>query len=360
MLDHGRANIASVYITENHIDCAFGFYLPGSTDPELLPRFEIFEAKRHPVLATASKEENVTNAVKWINQSAPNIRTITVGCFGPFKSLDRKDIPREHYGTIDANTSHPDWEGVNLYRAAQRAFPEESKADPHIFMRVELSALGEMYERIITGLEGEAMGVYDEQQLIQNSVFAFINVGRAINGGIAHQGRTWRGAHHPMMGGIKVARYQVGDKIDLFPGCCTAHGDCVEGLAAIDALEARVETEYELIPSSSQIWDVAAYYIAALCAAVTGIVAPTLIIVGGRVIAENDLRQDTSTPKRMLPRIRGHFQNLITDKQSSRLKPAYAAREKDGYIQTPISRKSAIVGGLLESCRLLDSSLVRK
>jgi fructokinase len=108
------------------------------------------------------------------------------------------------------------------------------------------------------------------------------------------------------MGHIMLAR---DPEQDPFPGSCPFHGACFEGLASGPAIEKRWGLKGDQLPPEHPAWALEAHYIALALVSVTCALAPERIILGGGVLAQEQL----------LPMIREDFQGLL-----------------NGYMQTPL------------------------
>lgn len=114
----------------------------------------------------------------------------------------------------------------------------------------------------------------------------YITVGTGIGAGVALHGRVLTGLLHPEAGHI-AARRHPSDPASEFAGLCPFHGDCVEGLATANAIAARLRipvAALAALPDDHPCWSLAAFYLAQLCAAVTLILSPSVIVMGGGVI----------------------------------------------------------------------------
>ena len=109
----------------------------------------------------------------------------------------------------------------------------------------------------------------------------YITVGTGIGGGAVIGGRTLRGAQHPEMGHIRVARHPFDRD---FPGVCPFHGDCLEGLASGPALHARYGVAPELLPPGHAAFTIVSHYLAQLAVNVILLLAPQRVIFGGGVM----------------------------------------------------------------------------
>jgi len=110
--------------------------------------------------------------------------------------------------------------------------------------------------------------------------FAYITVGTGVGVGLIVGGKPTGGFGHCEMGHIRPARLAGDD----WPGSCTFHGDCVEGLASGTALKARFGDELANVAPDNPVWDSVAWTLAQLCHAIVSAAAPWRIAIGGGVI----------------------------------------------------------------------------
>ena len=110
--------------------------------------------------------------------------------------------------------------------------------------------------------------------------FAYITVGTGVGVGLIVNGKPTRGFGHCELGHLRVPRLAGDD----WPGSCSFHGDCVEGLASGTALKARFGDEIDRIAPHDPVWNVVAWSLAQLCHAIVATAAPLRIAIGGGVI----------------------------------------------------------------------------
>jgi fructokinase len=113
--------------------------------------------------------------------------------------------------------------------------------------------------------------------------FVYWTVGTGLGGGGMVNGKLIHGLLHPEMGHMMVTHDR---ERDPFPGNCPYHGDCLEGLAAGPALQARWGQRGETLPPDHEAWALEAHYLALGLVNVITIVAPQRIILGGGVMAQ--------------------------------------------------------------------------
>jgi fructokinase len=110
--------------------------------------------------------------------------------------------------------------------------------------------------------------------------FAYITVGTGVGVGLIVNGKSTRGFGHAELGHVRPARLPG----DEWPGACTFHGDCVEGLASGTALKARFgERHVGDIASDDPVWETVAHAIAQLCHLLVCAACPMKIAIGGGV-----------------------------------------------------------------------------
>jgi fructokinase len=116
--------------------------------------------------------------------------------------------------------------------------------------------------------------------------FLYVTVGTGLGGGALIDGRLLHGRLHPEMGHIRVPHDGIRDP---FPGNCPYHGDCLEGLAAGPAIEARWGKAGHLLPDGHPAWDLEAEYLALGIADWTFTLSPQRIILGGGIMQRQEL-----------------------------------------------------------------------
>jgi fructokinase len=196
------------------------------------------------------------NAVfdEWLRQYGP-LAAMGLASFGP---LDLRPQSRR-FGHI-TSTVKPGWKGTDVMGrlGTNRAVPVAINTD------VNGAALAE-------GRWGAARGLHD---------YAYITVGTGIGVGLIVGGRPVFGCNHTELGHIRIARMPA----DSWPGICTFHGDCVEGLASGPAIAARAGIPGNQIPADSPIWQSVAHTLAQLLVTLLLATAPRRILMGGGVM----------------------------------------------------------------------------
>jgi len=112
------------------------------------------------------------------------------------------------------------------------------------------------------------------------SDYAYVTVGTGVGVGLIVDGKPAIGLHHPELGHVRIARMPGDD----WPGNCSFHGACVEGLASGPAIQARSGQTPQDLPEDSPIWDSVAHAIAQLAHLLAVSVAPQRVLIGGGVI----------------------------------------------------------------------------
>ena len=116
--------------------------------------------------------------------------------------------------------------------------------------------------------------------------FLYVTVGTGLGGGAFIDGRLLHGRLHPEMGHIRIPHDRARDP---FAGSCPYHGDCLEGLAAGPAIEARWGLPADQLPDGHAAWDLEAEYLALGIASWTCTLSPERIILGGGVMQRTEL-----------------------------------------------------------------------
>ncbi|MBY0013710.1 ROK family protein [Paenibacillus typhae] len=185
---------------------------------------------------------------------------IGIGSFGPIDI--RPDSPA--YGYI-TTTPKPGWANYNLLGTLKQAFPVPLGWDTD----VNAAAYGEVKW-------GAAQGL---------SSCLYITVGTGIGVGVYTEGRLVHGLVHPEGGHVPTRRHPE----DHYPGRCPYHGDCLEGMAAGPAIEARWGKKGHELPAGHQAWEIEAFYIAESVTQAVLLLSPEKIILGGGVMQQSQL-----------------------------------------------------------------------
>jgi fructokinase len=116
--------------------------------------------------------------------------------------------------------------------------------------------------------------------------FLYVTVGTGIGGGAMVNGQLLHGRQHPEMGHIRVPHDRL---LDPFPGNCPYHGDCLEGLIAAPALEARWGQAPHLLPPGHAAWDLFIHYLALGLVNWISTLSPEKVILGGGIMQRSEL-----------------------------------------------------------------------
>jgi fructokinase len=105
----------------------------------------------------------------------------------------------------------------------------------------------------------------------------YITLGTGIGGGTIIHGKVLHGLVHPEMGHLRVPH----DALDNFPGCCPAHGDCLEGLASGTAMAERWGIPAHDLPPDHPGWRLETHYVALGLANIIVTLSPKRVVLGG-------------------------------------------------------------------------------
>jgi fructokinase len=195
-------------------------------------------------------------AVRAVLEGWQGIAAVGLASFGPVDL----DPASPLYGHI-VNTPKPGWSGADVIGVATGlGVPVAIDTD------VNAAAVAE-------GRWGAAQGL---------DSFAYVTVGTGVGVGPIVRGRAVRGLGHAEAGHLRIARAAG----DAWPGICPYHGDCVEGLAAGPAIEARAGQRGELLADDDPALLLAAHALGGLCHNLVFSLAPERILIGGGVFVQ--------------------------------------------------------------------------
>lgn len=215
---------------------------------------------RHRV-PTTSPDETLGAALAWLHQHAPAPRAIGIACFGPLEL----DPVAPLFGHV-TRTVKPDWSGADI----AGPFRETFSCPVGIETDVNGAALAE---------SRWGAGRTDRSLL-------YVTVGTGVGGGFVAGGALLRGASHPEMGHIRVPRHPEDQG---FAGHCAFHGDCLEGLVAGPAIEARWGATLSALDRSHPAARIVAWYLGQAIVTWQATLQPERIVLGGGVMATPDL-----------------------------------------------------------------------
>ena len=257
--------------------------------------------------ATVAPEDAIPRAVRFFQEhvAAGELDAVGIASFGPVDP-DRKSPTWGHVTT----TPKPGWAHTDFAGQIRRALGVPVGFDTD----VNAAALGEHRW-------GAARGLH---------TFIYLTVGTGIGGGAMVEGKLLHGMMHPEMGHIRVPHDWAADP---FQGACIYHGDCLEGLAAGPAIEARWGQRGEMLPPDHPAWELEARYLALGAVNYTLTLAPQRIIMGGGVMAQAHL----------FPLIRRHVRALLADY----LQVPQIASDLDRFVVPPeLGGRAGVLGAI--------------
>ena len=245
---------------------------------------------------TTTPEETIGHVVDFFRARAP-LAAIGIASFGPID-------PNPESPTFGYITSTPKrlWRNFDFAGTVGRALGTPIAFDTD----VNAAALAESR--------------WGAARSLRN--FIYVTVGTGLGGGAILDGRLLHGKLHPEMGHIRIPHDRARDP---FPGNCPYHGDCLEGLAAGPAIEARWGQPGHLLPDGHPAWDLEAEYLALGIVSWTCTLSPERILLGGGIMQREEL----------FAKVRARVAELL-----------------NGYLETPeivapkLGRRAGVLGAL--------------
>jgi fructokinase len=209
---------------------------------------------------TTQSKPTIARAIEFFRARAP-LAAVGIASFGPIDPNPRSTT----FGYI-TSTPKLDWKNCDFAGAVGRALAIPIGFDTD----VNAAALAEHR--------------WGAARAIGN--FIYVTVGTGIGGGAMADGRLIHGRSHPEMGHVRIPHDRARDP---FPGNCPYHGDCLEGLAAGPAIEARWGFPAKMLPDGHAAWDLEAEYLALGIVNWTCTLAPERVILGGGIMQHIEL-----------------------------------------------------------------------
>ena len=229
---------------------------------------------------TTRPDETIGRAVDFFKAQPIELAAIGIAAFGPVDL----DPASPTYGHI-TTTPKSGWTQADLAGRISRALGVPVGFDTD----VNGAALGEHRWGAARGLD----------------TFLYLTIGTGIGGGGMVGGTLMHGLIHPEMGHMRLPHDWDADP---FPGICPYHGDCLEGMAAGPAIQARWGQPAQTLPDDHPAWPLQARYLALALANLICTLSPQRIILGGGVM---------NVPQ-LFPLVRREVQDLL-----------------NGYVQAP-------------------------
>lgn len=262
-------------------------------------------------IPTEDPEITMSSTVEFFEKY--EIRSIGVGTFGPVEI--NPVSPR--YGEI-LNTPKIKWRNVNIYKALKAHFDVPIKIDTD----VNAAALGEYKD-------GHGLG--------KRSVF-YMTIGTGVGAGFAIEGKTLYGLTHPEMGHVFIRPIAEDD----FAGHCPSHGDCLEGMVAGPAIEARYGIKGHLLGEDHVVWDYVADYIGQALVMFNLTLSPEVMLLGGGV----------SQQEHLFPKIRAAFKKHMNGYMDHEVLNG----DLEDYIMYPKNgQKAGLIGSMYLALQALET-----
>jgi fructokinase len=209
-------------------------------------------------IPTTTPEETFRHVIEFFRPAAADksIASIGVGSFGPVDL----DLASNSYGFI-TSTTKPGWRDTEFAGRLQRELGVSVAFDTD----VNAAALGEL-------TWGAGRG---------SDPLLYLTIGTGIGGGVIINGVPLHGLVHTEMGHIRLPRDPA---VDPFPGACSFHGDCFEGLASGPAIRQRLGRPAEGLPDDHPYWALEAHYIAVAVQDFIVTLSPRRVILGGGIM----------------------------------------------------------------------------
>lgn len=215
---------------------------------------------------TTTPDETIRQAIRFFDPYARRgeLTAVGIASFGPVDL----DPHSPTYGFI-TTTPKPGWNQVELCGRIQKAL-----GVPVVFdTDVNAAAIGERYW-------------VSERQVLDP--FIYVTVGTGIGVGVFINSAPLHGLVHPEGGHMAIPHDW---QRDPFPGVCSYHSDCLEGLASGPAMARRWGQPAETLPDSHPAWELEAHYLSLAIANLIYVYSPQIIVLGGGVSQHSGLHE---------------------------------------------------------------------
>ncbi len=218
-------------------------------------------------IKTSTPEETMPEVIRYFRARLDaeaeddRISALGVACFGPV------DV-RKHaktYGNILYTPKIP-WRNYPMVKTLKEALND-------IPVGFDTDVNGSLLGEVTWGC---AKGLTDA---------VYFTIGTGIGMGAMSGGNLVHGMLHPEAGHIAMSVVPG----DSYAGHCPSHGACFEGMASGPAIQARWGKPAKELADNPEVWELEAKYIAQAMTAVTYMLSPQKIILGGGVMEQSQL-----------------------------------------------------------------------
>ena len=219
-------------------------------------------------IPTTTPEETMPQIIEYfktkVDENLPEedrIAALGIACFGP---VDVREGSKT-YGSI-----------LNTPKIAWRNYP---------IVKTLKDALGDIPIGFDTDVNGSLLGeaTWGTAKGLTDAVY--ITIGTGIGMGAISGGNPIHGQLHPEAGHIIMSKIPG----DEYKGHCPTHGACFEGMASGPAIQERWGKPAQELREMPEVWELEAKYIAQALTAITLILSPQKIILGGGVMGRSQL-----------------------------------------------------------------------
>uniref|UniRef100_A0A7S2ZLT8 fructokinase n=1 Tax=Rhodosorus marinus TaxID=101924 RepID=A0A7S2ZLT8_9RHOD len=269
------------------------------SDPtKILERYEV---------PTVDPDTTLGQIVEWAWEKRGKIKAIGIAAFGPVQ-LEKS---KPDYGCIMKSTPKVAFRGADVVGKFK-----DFDVPMHFETDVNAPAYGELTH-----------GGHED-----SSSIVYVTVGTGVGIGAIANGRPVHGLMH-MEGGHYNPRRKAGDD---YPGWSDVHPDSLESMISSRAIAERAKvdiSELKDLADDNPVWETIAYYMAEMCATITYLISPHVIVLGGGIMNREIL----------LPMIREKTTEIL----NGYVNVPRVTEEMDQYIcRSVFSSNSGIVGAL--------------
>ena len=256
---------------------------------------------------TTTPDETLAQAIDFFraHHARTPLAALGVSCFGP----------------IDPNPASPTFGYVTTT-------PKPHWAHTDVVGRLR-AALG-LPVGFDTDVNGAALGEHRWGAAQGLDTFVYLTIGTGLGGGGMVNGRLLHGLMHSEMGHMRIPHDLARDP---YPGQCTYHGDCWEGLACGPAIEGRWQTKGQHLGVDHPAWALEAHYLALGVVNIIMTISPQRIIMGGGVMDQQQI----------FPMLRQEVQTLL----NGYVQKAEILEHIDAYLVSPgLGNRAGVLGAV--------------